>query len=55
MILVSPVQPLNAYEPIDITLSGMVILVRPVKPLNADESIFLQGAVIVTSLRFFGT
>ena len=49
------VQPLNAYEPIVVTPSGMVILARLVQSLNAYESIFLQGAVIVTSLRFFGT
>ena len=38
-MLVRPVQPLNAYVPIVVTLSGMVILLRPVQSLNADEPI----------------
>jgi hypothetical protein len=36
VMLVRPVQPLNAESPIKVTLSGMVMLVRPVQPLNAE-------------------
>ena len=37
--LVNPVQPLNAAEPIDVTLDGMLTLINPVQPLNAEEPI----------------
>ena len=36
VILVNPVQPLNASLPIVVTELGIVILVNPVQPLNAS-------------------
>ena len=50
-MLISPVQPLNAEEPIFVMLLGIVMLVSPVQPLNAEEPIFviLLGIVMLVS------
>ena len=39
VILVSPVQPLNAYQPIEETELGIVALVSSVQPRNAPQPI----------------
>lgn len=49
--LVRPVQPSNAYEPIIVTLSGILILVRVLQPTKADEPILLTLSGIVTLTR----
>ena len=49
VIEVSPVQPLNAEDPIVVTLSGMVIEVSPVQTLNAEDPI----VVTLYSVLFF--
>ena len=44
---VSPVQPKNATEPMEVTLEGMVTLVRLSQPENAPElmEVTLEGMV----------
>ena len=48
---VSPVQPLNANSPIEVTLEGMVTLVNPVQPENAELPIdvTLEGMVTLVN------
>ena len=52
VILVSPLQPLNADSPILVTPLGIVILVSELQPSNADIPILvtLFGIVILVSL-----
>ena len=56
IMLVSPVQLLNALPPIFVTLSGIVMFVSPVQPLNVPSlmlvtlpssgiTLFLQPAI----------
>ena len=45
-----PVQPLNAFEQMDVTLSGIVIEVKPVQPENAYCLISLTLSFIITDL-----
>jgi hypothetical protein len=54
VILVKPLQPLNAEEPMLVTLFGISILVKPLQPLNAEEPI-LVPPVITTVLSEVGT
>ena len=39
VILVKPLQPLNAFSPISVTLLGMVMLFKPLQPLKANPPI----------------
>ena len=49
VILVKPLQPLNAFSPISVTLLGMVMLFKPLQPLNAYPpiSVTLLGMVML--------
>ena len=48
--LVKPLQPLNAYIPIHVTLSGITRFVNPLQPLNAYDPISFTLSGIMTSL-----
>ena len=50
---VRPLQPLKAYSPISVTLSGIIIDVRPLHPLKAESSILvtLSGMRVSNSYR----
>ena len=50
--LVSPVQPLNAWFPMLITLLGMVISVSPVQPLNVWFPMFVTPSEMDKVVRF---
>ena len=48
---VKPLQPLNAFLPIEVTEFGMVTLVKPVQPLNASSLIEVTELGMVTLVK----
>ena len=48
VMAVRPVQPLNAPNPMLVTLCGIVILVRPLQSLNALDPMLVTLSGIVT-------
>jgi hypothetical protein len=51
MILVKLVQPSNAYSPMVVTLSGMIISVKPVQPQNAPQPMVVTLLGMIISVK----